>query len=425
MTTNPEQPFERRETVDKPGIVGARWWNEAVAKPVPRRQAMVGCMALGGILAGVAALGTLVVAGQSCSSSSTEPPEGVQFQPRGALDMQREYGWDFGARGEALVFNGESTQAFDRSRLDAIDTDLTPGSTLYTRFFIPTLFASTDAKPRSTPSGETSLATFAPLKDVVKPIFTTSMDTAYKQGQALAAGISAALADKARAPATTATTFIVDLTGPESVAFAAGAASLLEPVFLFDNWPHPRGVVPAHTTLAAAAYYQPLFARTRDARTSDTRTNPLALFVLDRNRLNTYTDDAAQFDNRHVAKLPSADALRTLGVKRVVYVTASGRELDDVNDDFVAWAAAGIAIAIAAPALDGPSYLAAPPYTPAPRQTPFSSGLPASSASANRPRPSNFGMVPVAIAVATGVVLGARASRSGSWNRTSSSSSGS
>jgi hypothetical protein len=34
-------------------------------------------------------------------------------------------------------------------------------------------------------------------------------------------------------------------------------------------------------------------------------------------------------------------------------------------------------------------------------------------------------MIPVAVAVGTGVILGAKLSRSGSWNRTSSTSSGS
>jgi hypothetical protein len=36
-----------------------------------------------------------------------------------------------------------------------------------------------------------------------------------------------------------------------------------------------------------------------------------------------------------------------------------------------------------------------------------------------KPRPTTFGTVPVVIAVGTGVILGARYSRSGSWNRAS------
>src|SRR5271170_5569626 len=71
---------------------------------------------------------------------------------------------------------------------------------------------------------------------------------------------------------------VVDLPGPEAVAFAAGAASAFDPVFALDNWPHPRGVVPAHQTLAAAAYCQPLFAR----RASGSAAPRWPLLVLDR-----------------------------------------------------------------------------------------------------------------------------------------------
>src|SRR5262245_38912848 len=114
MTTPSDSPpFERRETVDKPGIVGARWWQEAVSKPVPRRQILLGLLAAGGLVASGIAM-VKCASSPSSTSGSSEPPEGVAFQPRTALDMQKEYGWDFGARGEPLVFDGQSTQAFDR-----------------------------------------------------------------------------------------------------------------------------------------------------------------------------------------------------------------------------------------------------------------------------------------------------------------------
>ena len=61
-------------------------------------------------------------------------------------------------------------------------------------------------------------------------------------------------------------------------------------------------------------------------------------------------------------------------------------------------------------------------YTPKARTTPYSSGTPTpQSSSVSRPRPTSFGTVPVAVAVGTGLILGARSSRSGSWNRTTSS----
>src|SRR5262249_38185625 len=153
----------------------------------------------------------------------------------------------------------------------------------------------------------------------------------------------------------------------------AGAAIAFDPVFLFDNWPHPRGVVRAHQTLATAAYYQPLFKKERA-----TSGKP-PMFVLDRRRLSTYTDDATQFDNRYVSKLPQPGSVmsRTLGAEHVLYVVPRGldtaRELDDLNDDFVAYAAAGLDVKAVAteafysaptPPVDASSFERRPPPSP-------------------------------------------------------------
>ena len=438
---HPEPTFERQEAVDKPGIIGARWWQESIATQVPRRQAMTGLLALGGVLAAMATIGT-------CAALRSEDSgEEVSFQPRAALDMQKEYGWNFGATGETLVFDGTSTQAFDRSALGRMPDDLAPSDARLTPFFVPTLFQSPTALPKSTPAGDSSAAPFQPLKDALVPLFDSAMETAFNQGKALAS-----LLDKE--PRASDVTVVVDLPGPQAVAFAAGASGVLDPVFLFDNWPHPRGVVPAHLTLAAAAYYQPMFANAKTSRPKGAR----PMFVLDRKRLASYTDDASQFDNRHTARLPSAANLAALGTKTVLYVSPNAidrQELDDLADDFLACAPASIAVKLlpatafeqraAAPA--GTLYYggtpdthatfwthwSAPPsglstnevqsYTPTPRTTPFSSGTPTSASP--RPRPTNFGMVPVAVALGTGVILGAKLSRSGSWNRTYSTSSGS
>jgi len=125
------------------------------------------------------------------------------------------------------------------------------------------------------------------------------------------------------------------LPGPESVAAAAGVAKVFAPVFLYDNWPHPMGVVPSHATLAAALYHRPDFVSAK----LDRAENPGPAFVLDSNRLSPYRDESDRFDNRYVAKIPSAEALWDLGVRRVLYVTqvALPHELDDLNDDFVAF----------------------------------------------------------------------------------------
>jgi hypothetical protein len=448
--TNPQHPtpFTRQEVVDKPGIIGARWWQESIATQVPRRQAMTGLLALGGVLAAMAAVGTCVAVATRSSSSSSDPPD-FAFEPKAALDMQKEYGWNFGATGEPLVFDGQVTTLFDRSTLARMPDDLAPADARYLPYFVPTLFQSPTALPKSTPAGEASAASFAPLKDALVPISTPAMETAFAQGKALAS----LLDEDARAKDVS---VVVDLPGPEAVAFAAGASDVLDPVFLFDNWPHPRGVVPAQLTLAAAAYYQPMFAKAKSSRPKGAR----PLFVLDRKRLASYSDDASQFDNRHTARVPSAANLAALGTKNVLYVSPNAvdrNELDDLADDFLGYGAARLALKVVpATAFERSSdpvvpstlvyyyggsrtthpifwtHWSAPTsglstnevssYTPTPRKTPFSSGTPPT---ATRPRPVGFGTIPVAVAIGTGVILGAKLSRSGSWNRTTSTSSAS
>jgi hypothetical protein len=455
--SSPPGIFTRKEVVDKPGIIGARWWQESVATQLPRRQAMGALLTLGGALAAIAAGTYVAIESRRSSSSSVSSGPEVTFEPRGALDMQKEYGWDFGATGEQLVFDGISQRPFDRSALAHMVDDLAPSRPEHRPYYLPTLFESPTALPKSSAAGDPSAALFKPLKDALVPISTVAMENAFKQGR----GLAAVLEKNARAKDVA---VVVDLPGPEAVAFAAGASSVLDPIFGFDNWPHPRGVVPSHRTLAAAAYYQPLFANARTGRSKGAR----PMFVLDRNRLATYTDDATQFDNRYLAKVPSAARLAELGVKNVVYIGPSSlerQELDDLADELLAWSQANLqlrllpatafwsgvppAVADAGARADRAYYGGSPQaessfwthwdspgtsgnvpathihrYEPVPRKTAYSSGS-TTSTGATRPRPTNFGMVPVAVAVATGVVLGAKMSRSGSWNRTTYTSSGS
>jgi hypothetical protein len=108
-------------------------------------------------------------------------------------------------------------------------------------------------------------------------------------------------------------------------------------VFVFDNWPHPRGVVPAQETLGAALYFLPSLERDRGSRLRAGFEAP-PVVVLDRSRLAPYGDDPTSFDNRYLASLPSRDALEAAGIRHVLYVTPDETitvESDDLNDDLV------------------------------------------------------------------------------------------
>ncbi|WP_437802826.1 hypothetical protein [Sorangium sp. So ce693] len=443
-----DEPFERAEVLDKPGIVGARWWHKGLAdapKDASRRNAILAALGAVGLV-GVAA--AIAVAADGCSDDETA------VQRKRALDMQRTFGWSFGAAQESVTFDGESKKPFDRAALARMSTDLRPADEGARAYYVPALFESPSAVPTLVAEGDP--APITPLGDVLRPIFTPAMDRAYRSGKALASLLLAARTDSGLRRDIA---VIVDLDGPESVAFAAGAAEAFDPVFTFDNWPHPRGVVKAHLTLAAAAYYQPLFARSVPGPRA-------TMLVLDRQRLSPYSDDAAQFDNRHVARLPSADALWDRGVRHVLVIVPTERdttESDDLNDDFVAFRSRRLDVALMAASVfaadaaeskpaneteDWPPYYYGgraashgwfwmdypwgPPPRPAPvepsaprpgksyvptqRATPFSSGTASSGVS---PIPDGFGTVPVVVALGTGVILGAALSRSGSWNRAS------
>jgi len=385
-----EQPLHRDAVVDEPGLVGARWWQDSVVDPIGRRKTILTLLAVG------AGLGVAGLAIDACEPTKTAR--------KTSLDLQREYGWSFGAASENLVFNGQSTEPFDRDRLAQMVSDLGPRVPAHRPYYVQTLFESPTALPRSVAQGDPT--PIVPLKTALVPIFTNGMKDAFKRAQACADLL-----------ATAGTAMIVDLDGPDSVGFAAGACQAFDPVFLFDNWPHPHGVVPAHLTLAAAAYYQPMLAKAAQAGTRDAP----AMFVLDRQRLDAYTDSSDRFDNRWIARMPGVAALKTLGVRRLVYVTPTAHvpvEMDDLNDDLVADHAAGISIVAfdlssVDPNAAGGAVSRGVDYAPVPRRTDFSSGTPSGS----RPTPPQFGTVPVAMALLGGTLLGVAWSRNGSWNR--------
>jgi hypothetical protein len=386
-----ERPLRQDARVDEPGLVGARWWQDSVIDPVGRRHTILTLLAVG------VGLGVGGLALDAC-----EPTKKSRL---GALELQRKYGWSFGAATESLVFNGQSTEPFDRSRLAQMVTDLAPRLAAHRPFYVQTLFESPTALPTAVSEGDPTA--IPSLKDALQPIFTQGMHDIFKWVQANVDALAAVPG----------VALVVDLDGQDSVAFAAGASARFDPVFLFDNWPHPHGVVAAQHTQAAAAYYQPMFASASMASQAGPHP-PAPMFVLDRQRLATYTDSATQFDNRWVARMPGVQALRALGIKRLLYVgpAANTRELDDLNDDFVTDHTAGISIAL----IDVPTFDAlqlgtqlSVDYVPSARRTLFSSGI----SGGGRPTPPEFGSVPVVLSLVGGTLLGVAWSRSGTWNR--------
>jgi len=245
-----------------------------------------------------------------------------------SLQRQQTQGWNVG--NENLVLRFPFATDLDvsgghgwRDFMDRLPESLSPHSSRWAPYYAPTLF-----QVLQSPLG-------ASLRDVTRPIATPEMLLAHQRAAALAS----LFGSKSRCPSDIAV--VVDLAGPESVAVGAALASCLEPVFFFDNWPHPVGVVPSHLTLAATLYYWPLFHRQLADRPAD----PAPVFILDRARLTPYVDEITRFDNRYLARLPSAGALGVAGIRHVLYVVDSANpplESDDLNDDFVAFSRSGI-----------------------------------------------------------------------------------
>ena len=132
-----------------------------------------------------------------------------------------------------------------------------------------------------------------------------------------------------------------DLPGPEAIAYGAALADYANHVLTLDNWPHPNGVVPSHETLGAMLYYADEVAEKKKSVPDDAPT----VFIMDSNRLAEYRDAGDVFDNRYMATMPTADNLKAGGIETLIYATPDDTrqtELDDLNDDFVAYRESGV-----------------------------------------------------------------------------------
>ncbi|NUO47301.1 MAG: hypothetical protein HOV80_00435 [Polyangiaceae bacterium] len=422
-----KNPFIRDNEVDEPGIVGARWWNRSVVESsaTTGRRVALGILAFSVVgvvgLCGVAAVG---------ASRVVADDEDSKEESKASLKLQQDLGWNFDVPTQTVAFDAAYTKEYARSALATLVSDLTPSRSELAPYYVPTLFQSPEALPNiKLPDG--SNENIRPIAEALRPIRTPSMIEAEARGRAFGR-VMAAAPEPVLA--------IVDIEGPDAVAFAAGAAEKMDPVFVFDNWPHPYGVVKAHLTLAAAVYHQPAFAAAKTARA----VNAPPLFVLDRGRLATYTDSPTQFDNRYVAKLPAGDWIRAQlsAVKRVLYVPPSGAdpvESADLRPIFADYRTQGLDVRAVADASffrgaggDETYYFGGSPereeafywhYGWGPNSAKSDTTNPASNERAKSwtppkivsPEPSlaTIGLTTVAVGLATGYVLG----RSGSWNR--------
>jgi hypothetical protein len=452
------EPFLPRVSADGPGGVGARWWNQSLAvstDQISRRRALTWSLGIGG--AGV--VGALAIAG---ASSNSDEVDGSMD----ALELQRQTSWNVGDTDRRLQLADLRTTDVDDSVTwqgaligGHLADALAPGEARLQPYYAATLFQAPDRS--------------ADLRQVLMPILRPSMEEFYDRGRALAEAF-----DAAGRPHDTA--LVIDLHGPEAVAVASGLAGQFAPVFTFDNWPHPRGVVPCQETLAAALYYLPLLRRATDSRQQPA---PPA-FVLDADRLNPYRDEVEHFDNRYTVSLPSAARLQSLGVSKVLYVRGGdgGNESDDLNADFAELERSGIPVRLVslgdfqpdaepqktpdagAPSSTGstrrhysyygggrgwsqvhfwhqygwyspstprvPSRMPPPPappsshassYRPVPRATMFSNRTVGGVVGIGKTKPTGFGRVSIRTSRSTGTI-GVGRGRSGSFGRGSSSS---
>jgi hypothetical protein len=445
------KPFSRKMYAARDNLVGARWWHDSLHRsapdPISRRKAL---LALATVLGPAAGVGLLV-----WLFSSADEEVDLTMD---ALELQRRNGWNFGYF-PALRFPNPSSLDIDgttewRDALSTLAADFAPAQVSLAPFYVPTLLQA-PAYPGS-----------ATLRAALTPMSPAPDNADVMRGEAIRS-----LFEGGQTPQDIAV--ILDLGGPTSVAVAAGMAPSFDPVFVFDNWPHPLGVVPSHLTLGALLYYRPLFMRLRATRTK--RSPPV--FVLDRNRLARYMDEETQFDNRYVARLPTATNLQSLGIQRLLYITPDKSEmleLDDLNADFVAYRDASIDVKVMplsdlmrppaqatssgsagqvatssgyyyggyphthfffwqtygwhSPTAAPRSFVRRTPsplpqvsrgaeYRPAPRPTIFSSRTFGGGAGIGKQKPAGFGRVSVRASKSTGSITAARIGRSGSFGR--------
>jgi len=248
-----------------------------------------------------------------------------------SLELQKSSGWNVGSEEKRLTLTGAQTadsQGGENWRRyleqSALLSAYQPKSAQWMPFFVPTLIQSLQ---------------FETLRNQLSPVFMPDMREAYGRGQTIAKEFLTNAENAGE------TAIIVDLPGRDSIAFGAGMADAAHLVTIFDNFPHPLGVTPSHETLGAMLYY----AGEIESKQGSAPANAPVVFLLDSNRLAAYKDADAQFDNRYLAKLPSAQKFGEMNVKSIIYITPDrtrAEELDDLNEDFVEYKNKNINVAM-------------------------------------------------------------------------------
>lgn len=251
---------------------------------------------------------------------------------RDALDLQKELGWDAGSTDTRLKLTGressDSRKTMDWSGFLAPAALLKawqPKNPAWQPYVVPTLVQSLDQKT---------------LRSAIAPVHTQTMEAAYGRGLGMKE-----ILKNTRNPEST--LIIVDIPGPEAVAYAAALADVADPIMTFDNWPHPLGVVDSQNTLGALLYY----AGEVQEKSRNRGDKAPGLLILDSHRLADYTDADNQFDNRYLAKLPTADKLKGMNVSNILYAVPSSAdttERDDLNEDFASFKDKGINVSMVA-----------------------------------------------------------------------------
>lgn len=299
------------------------WWKEMLT----RREAGSRIAKLGVTAFLIASAG--ITAG--CDADEEMEDEGGETS-RDAIELQKEQGWNVGSADRRLVYKNR-TAADSRGSMDwsaYLDPTMLlkayqPKNSAWQPYVVPTLVQSLSQQS---------------LRGQVQPVHSKAMSEAYSRGL----GMREILSNSRNSGSTM---IVADLPGPEAVAYAAALADVADPVMTFDNWPHPQGVVGSHETLGALLYYAGEISDKAAERPADAP----AVLILDSNRLAPYSDADNQFDNRYVAKVPTADRLSAMKVTTVLYAVPDQSrtvELDDINADFTAYKDRGINVAMVA-----------------------------------------------------------------------------